>query len=158
MNFHFCFSSENFGNSFIMVLYSVIPIEKNVLILIELLFYICISHTTHASFNHSTEFQRKSIAISPEHSRFVLKFVASPKTRGQADTIILLYSYFLKTKIEMDVDTDNGSIQRPGAGFAGNTSYINSTLQALFHAPLFVKWITSNQMHVHRSKCEESCE
>lgn len=58
----------------------------------------------------------------------------------------------------MDVDTDNGSIQRPGAGFAGNTSYINSTLQALFHAPLFVKWITSNQMHVHRSKCEESCE
>lgn len=36
----------------------------------------------------------------------------------------------------------------------GNTCYLNSTLQALFHVPALVNWLISDKQHV--AKCEES--
>ncbi|XP_014243155.1 ubiquitin carboxyl-terminal hydrolase 36 isoform X2 [Cimex lectularius] len=41
-----------------------------------------------------------------------------------------------------------------GAGFInlGNSCYLNSTLQALFHVPAFVNWLSSDSAHF--SKCE----
>jgi len=37
----------------------------------------------------------------------------------------------------------------------GNTCYLNSTLQALFHVPAFVNWIVSDTSH---SKCEQNSD
>lgn len=46
----------------------------------------------------------------------------------------------------------------PGAGMinVGNTCYLNSTLQALFHVPAFANWLYSDK--VHRETCEENSE
>lgn len=43
----------------------------------------------------------------------------------------------------------------PGSGMinVGNTCYLNSTLQALFHVPAFANWLISD--YVHREMCEE---
>lgn len=43
----------------------------------------------------------------------------------------------------------------PGAGMinVGNTCYLNSTLQALFHVPAFANWLIAD--FVHRETCEE---
>lgn len=36
----------------------------------------------------------------------------------------------------------------------GNTCYLNSTLQALFHVPALVNWLIADKQHM--AKCEES--
>lgn len=36
----------------------------------------------------------------------------------------------------------------------GNTCYLNSTLQALFHVPAFANWLYADDEH--RKKCEET--
>lgn len=46
----------------------------------------------------------------------------------------------------------------PGAGMinVGNTCYLNSTLQALFHVPALANWLISDQGH--RETCEDKSE
>lgn len=43
----------------------------------------------------------------------------------------------------------------PGAGMTnvGNTCYLNSTLQALFHVPALANWLISDS--AHRELCED---
>lgn len=36
----------------------------------------------------------------------------------------------------------------------GNTCYLNSTLQALFHVPSFANWLYSDQ--IHRDRCADT--
>lgn len=50
----------------------------------------------------------------------------------------------------------NNSEWSVGAGMVnmGNTCYLNSTLQALFHVPALVNWLLSDKQHM--DKCEDS--
>ncbi|CAH2091070.1 unnamed protein product [Euphydryas editha] len=46
-----------------------------------------------------------------------------------------------------------------GAGIqnVGNTCYLNSTLQALFHAPAFANWLVSESIHAEKCNQQEAC-
>ncbi|XP_041986605.1 ubiquitin carboxyl-terminal hydrolase 36 [Aricia agestis] len=39
----------------------------------------------------------------------------------------------------------------------GNTCYLNSTLQALFHVPAFVNWLVSESSHTEKCNQQEAC-
>ena len=59
--------------------------------------------------------------------------------------------YFRKSAISVG----HSKVSKPGAGMinAGNTCYLNSTLQALFHTPSFVNYLLGGYHSCNASNC-----
>lgn len=73
---------------------------------------------------------------------------------------ILIFSFMLQVTLyaptEIKVGYSQNRVAGSGMANAGNTCYLNSTLQALFHTPALFNYFQYNCVSQHMSKCSSS--